>query len=132
VSLEDLAALAWSAASSRTHVRACPHLVLLKDQGEVEGARAAYQQAIDSGHHERAPIAALELGDLLKKQGEVEGARAAYQQAIDSGHHERAPMAAVGLALMLEEQGEVEGARAAFQQAIDSGHHDWSPEPGKR
>jgi tetratricopeptide (TPR) repeat protein len=91
VSLEDLAALAWSAASSRTHVRACPHLVLLKDQGEVEGARAAYQQAIDSGHHERAPMAAVGLALMLEEQGEVEGARAAFQQAIDSGHHDWSP-----------------------------------------
>ena len=98
------------------------------------GARAAYQQAIDSGHADRAPQAAVNLGVLLEEQGDVAGARAAYQQAIDSGHADVAPMAAVGLGELLKEQGDVAGARAAYQQAIDSGHADAAPmaaQPGK-
>ena len=64
---------------------------LLQEQGDVEGARAAYQQAIDSGHADAAPGAWGNLGALLEEQGDVEGARAAYQQAIDSGHADQAP-----------------------------------------
>jgi len=60
----------------------------------VEGARAAYQQAIDSGDPDAAPGAALSLGNLLADQGDVEGARAAYQQAIDSGDPEASALAA--------------------------------------
>ena len=60
--------------------------VLLAEQGDVEGARAAYQRAIDSGHPEQAPAAMVSLGVLLNEQGDVEGARAAFQRAIDSGH----------------------------------------------
>ena len=49
----------------------------------MAGARAAYQQAIDSGHPAAAPMARVRLGLLLAGQGDVAGARAAYQQAID-------------------------------------------------
>jgi hypothetical protein len=38
--------------------------VLLQEQGDFEGAKAAYQQAIDSGHIEWAPIAADNLERL--------------------------------------------------------------------
>ena len=62
-----------------------------REQGDVAGARAAYQQAIDSGHADVAPAAAVGPGDLLREQGDVAGARAAYQQAIDSGHADLAP-----------------------------------------
>ena len=55
-------------------------------QGDLEGAAAAYQQAIDSGHREQSPRAALLLGALLAAQRNPEGARAAFQRAIDSGH----------------------------------------------
>jgi hypothetical protein len=41
---------------------------LLADQGDVAGARAAYQRAIDSDH-EYAPLAAVKLGRLLASQG---------------------------------------------------------------
>jgi tetratricopeptide (TPR) repeat protein len=102
--------------------------LMLEEQGDVAGARTAYQQAIDSGHPEQAPKAAYSLGRLLlTERGDVAGARTAYQQAIDSGHPDAAPMAAYGLGLLLEEQGNVAGARAAYQQAIDSGHPDAAP-----
>jgi len=101
--------------------------VLLGEQGDVEGAKAAYQRAIDSGHTAQTPLAALGLGGLLKEQGDVEGAKVAYQRAIDSGHADAAPMAALVLGLLLGEQGDVEGAKAAYQRAIDSGHDDAAP-----
>ena len=63
----------------------------------MEGAKAAYQQAIDSGHADAAPQAVVNLGILLERQGDAEGAKAAYQQAIDSGHADAAPEAAVRL-----------------------------------
>ena len=104
--------------------------ILLKEQGDIEGARAAYQRAIDSGHLDAAPMAAFNLGVLLKEQGDIEGARAAYQRAIDSGHPDAAPMAAFNLGILLEEQGDIEGARAAYQRAIDSGHPELAPSGG--
>ncbi len=75
--------------------------LLLQEQGDLEGAKAAYQQAIDSGHADWAPRAAFGLGELLEKQGDLEGAKAAYQQAINSGHADVAPEAAVNLERLL-------------------------------
>jgi predicted negative regulator of RcsB-dependent stress response len=66
---------------------------VLAEQGEVAGARAVFQQVIDSGHPDMAPRAMVNLGELLDKEGDVAGARAAYQQAIDSGHSEAASRA---------------------------------------
>jgi Tfp pilus assembly protein PilF len=101
--------------------------VLLAEQGDVEGARAAFQQAIASGHPDEAPRAARNLGLLLAEQGDLEGARAALQQAIASGHPDEGPRAARNLGLLRAEQGDLEGARAALQQAIASGHRDHAP-----
>jgi hypothetical protein len=47
--------------------------VLLAEQGDVAGARAAYQRAIDSGHAEWALRAAVDLGVLVAKQRDVAG-----------------------------------------------------------
>jgi Flp pilus assembly protein TadD len=66
---------------------------LLKEEGDVAGARAAYRKAIDSGHPDHGPVAARNLGNLLWEQGDVAGARAAYQKAIDSGHPDHGPAA---------------------------------------
>jgi tetratricopeptide (TPR) repeat protein len=101
--------------------------ILLKEQGDTEGAREAYQEAIDSGHPDAASKAMNNLGVLLEEQGDIEGARAAYQRAIDSGHTDEAPNAALNLGNLLSEQGDIEGARAAYQRAIDSGHTDRAP-----
>jgi len=97
---------------------------LLHQQGDIAGARAAYQQAIDSGDHEWAPKAVTNLGVLLAEQGDPDGARVAFQRAIDSGHADQAQRAAGNLGLLLAEQGDPDGARAAYQRAIDSDHTD--------
>ena len=47
---------------------------MLSEHGDVEGARAAYQQAIDSRHPEHAPAAAYRLGLLLGQHGDWAGA----------------------------------------------------------
>ena len=101
--------------------------ILLEKQGDLEGAREAYQRAIDSEHPEYAPAATSNLGVLLGEQGDLEGAREAYQRAVDSEHPESAPMAALNLGVQLGEQGDLEGAREAYQRAIDFKHPDLSP-----
>ena len=57
-------------------------------QGDVEGARSAYQQAIDSGDAEHAPAAGFQLGLLLGQHDDIDGAREAYRLAANSGHPE--------------------------------------------
>ena len=107
---------------------ACVNLALvLKNTGDLEGARAAYQRAIDSHDPFAAPGAWHGLGVLLEEQGDADGARAAYQTAIDSGHQEHAPRAAHSLGILLKEQADADGARAAYQTAIDSGHQEYAP-----
>jgi hypothetical protein len=96
--------------------------LLLAERGDTDGARAAYQQAIDSGQPNQASRAAVHLGRLLAEQGDTDAARAAYQQAIDAGHPDYAPMAAVHLGRLLAGRGDTDAARAAYQLAIDSGH----------
>src|SRR5215203_3235668 len=96
--------------------------ILLAEAGDLDGARAAYRQAIDSGPPTVAPMAAVVLGDLLIEAGDHEGAIAAYKRAIDSGHPEQAPKAAVNLGIQLAKRGDRDGARRAYQKAISSGH----------
>jgi hypothetical protein len=52
-------------------------------QADLAGAAAAYQQAIDSGHAEAAPKAALLLGLLRQKQVDWAEADEAHQSSID-------------------------------------------------
>ena len=99
----------------------------LKQQGDLAGAQAAYQEVTGSGHPDYAPKAAANLGVLLAVQGDIAGAKAALQRAIDSGHPDAAPMATGAFGGLLHDQGDVAGARAAYQKAIDSGHPDATP-----
>jgi Flp pilus assembly protein TadD len=74
----------------------------------VQGAKAAYRQAIASGHADAAPQAAVNLGLLLAEQGDVQGAKAAFGQAIASVHADAAPRAAYNLGLLLKQQGNMD------------------------
>jgi tetratricopeptide (TPR) repeat protein len=98
---------------------------LLSKQGDVEGARKAYQQAIDSGNDD-ASMAAQALGPLLLESEDVDDARKAYKLAVEFGHNELASLAALNLGRLLEKQQNFEGARKAYQQAIDSGNDEAS------
>ena len=69
------------------------------------GARQAYQRAIDSGHPEEVPIAAVGLGAMLVEMHDWAGARAAYQRAIESGHPDCVPIAAHWLNLLRADGG---------------------------
>lgn len=55
---------------------------------DISGAEQALLLAIDSGHADRAPKAAFNLGVLREDRDDFEGAERAYQLAIDSGHHQ--------------------------------------------
>ena len=84
---------------------------LLEEQGDTEGARGAYQRAIDSGHSEHAPRAEIMLGKLLKKQGDAEGERAAWERAADSRHPKYAPRAEIALGNCSKSRGTPRGPR---------------------
>lgn len=50
--------------------------ILLEEQGDADGARAAYQQSIDSRHADQAPKATRNLEILLEEHGDADGAKA--------------------------------------------------------
>ena len=61
---------------------------VLKDLGDLAGARAAYERAlaIDEAafgpHHPNVAIRVNNLGGVLKDLGDLAGARAAYERAL--------------------------------------------------
>ena len=103
------------------------HGLDLVDQGDPEGAKAAFQDAIDSSLPEARGKASYALGVLLVGEGDFEAGREAWQQAVASGDPEAVPMAECDLAFLLEYDGKIDGARAGYQRAIDSGHPDAAP-----
>lgn len=104
--------------------------VLLEGEGDVDGARIAYQTVIDSGPSPQASRAAFLLGSLLASQGDIDGAQAAFQTAIDSGHTDAASAAALRLSELLAHQGDFKAADAAYQAAIDSRQAELAPLAG--
>lgn len=101
--------------------------VRLHLRGDYDAARAAFLEALASGHPDHAPEAAIHLGGLLHSRGHLSDAQAMYQQAAASGHSEHEPRAAVQLGIVLSEQELLLEAREAFEQAISSGHSDHAP-----
>jgi len=88
--------------------------MLTRRQGDLIGARAAYQQAIDSGHPDIAPQAQRDLGNLLMRERDSQRALSAYRQAMPPGHPDAAPEAANNLGNLLADLGR---AGAAPQSA---------------
>jgi len=84
------------------------------DRGDPAGAERAYQLAIDSGHGDRAPKAAFNLGVLREDRGDDAGAERAHQLAIDSGHADQAPQAAVNLGVLRHGLEDYAGAECVF------------------
>ncbi len=95
---------------------------VLDELGDHEGARAAYQIAIDSGHPAQAPGAAYNLGVMLGDLDDSKGEEAAFLYAVGSGHPHFAPKAAYFLGICYENRDDIEAARAAYQVAADLGH----------
>lgn len=56
--------------------------------GDLKGARAAYERAIESGHPEWAAEAAIRLGDLFAAHGARSLALTSYERAINLGGNE--------------------------------------------
>lgn len=115
---------------SETPLQAVERGLKLKKDGDLPGARAAFQKAIDSRDPEQAPIGFINLAVLLENTGDFPGARASWQKAIDSGHAKWSPHAANWLGVMLEKQKDMAGARAAYQLALDSANTEYSARAG--
>ena len=85
-------------------------------------AQMLYRQAIDSGHENFAPAAALGLGILLEESEETPRALEAYKQAVASGHPGFAAPAAYNLGTLLERLEDPGRAKEAYEIAIAFGH----------
>jgi tetratricopeptide (TPR) repeat protein len=94
--------------------------VVLADLGDMDGAMAAYQAAIDSRHTDHAPRSMVNLGELHLARGNLVAARSLLERAISSGHPIHAARARVALAGVLISEGDLDGARTTYEQAIGS------------
>ncbi|GAA5162047.1 hypothetical protein GCM10023321_47020 [Pseudonocardia eucalypti] len=90
---------------------------LRQEEGDLEGARRSYEQAIAFRDEYYSSAAAIDLAELLASQGNIDAAHAAYRIAINSSDY-HAPGAAIDLGRMLAEHGDTNGARAAYEEAI--------------
>jgi hypothetical protein len=97
---------------------------LRERQGDAKGARAAYQQAIDTGHAEWADRSRHELAYMLKEEGDLAGAREQYERLVEDGNEHWAPEAVESLAILLQDDGDVAGLRALHHAAVQTGN--WS------
>lgn len=93
-------------------------------QGDMHGAKWAYEQALTYDDAEYAPWAALYLGTLLSEHGELDGARPAYERAMSSSDRLVSDLGALGLGRLLHEQQQHEDARHALELAMDSDDPD--------
>jgi predicted negative regulator of RcsB-dependent stress response len=99
---------------------------LLHHEGDSDGARAAYQQAIDAGRHETL----IEMAHLLRCT-DNDAARACLDQAMRVGDADLAAQALVTLSIVLAgsgaERSDLAGAESALRRAIQTGHEYWAP-----
>jgi len=99
---------------------------MLRQNGEdLDGAAAAYQEAIDSGHADWSATARFDLADLLYSRDDREGAQAQLRLIIEGQNRIYAAKAWDYLGELLAESGDSASARDAFQHAIDSGVAEW-------
>jgi tetratricopeptide (TPR) repeat protein len=104
--------------------------LVLKDQGDLAGARDAYERAlaIDEAvfgpDHPKVATDVNNLGLVLQDQGDLTGARAAFERAlaIDEAvfgpDHPNVARDVNNLGLVLQDQGDLAGARTAYERAL--------------
>ncbi len=63
--------------------------ILLAQEGDLNGARAAYQHAVDFGHTDMAPWPMVKLAIALIEHADMETAQAALQRALDTPSRRR-------------------------------------------
>jgi tetratricopeptide (TPR) repeat protein len=95
---------------SGSHKAAFNLAILLREEGDVEGAEEMLRQAIDLGDGR----AAVTLGNRCKDQGDLEGAESYFLRAIEL----KEATGAFNLGVLLLEKEDLPGARDAFEQAL--------------
>jgi hypothetical protein len=91
----------------------------LRAAGDVDGARAAFRRAADSGHPDLAPAGHWWTGTLLRETGDPVAAADAYRAAVGSGHAMWSLRAGVDLADLLVRD-DPTGAALYYRAVLDS------------
>ncbi|MER5689339.1 tetratricopeptide repeat protein [Streptomyces sp. NPDC002205] len=99
--------------------------MILRDEGDLAGARSAYERALTccTAHGDPTGMhgeVAGHLGAVLADLGERGAAQRMFEVAVDSGHRYAKPRALVWLGDLKHEDGDVAGAMAAYRGAIDA------------
>lgn len=93
----------------------------LRRAGDVDGARLAFQRAIDSGDVHGSPSGLWWMAALLRGTGDSDGAVEYFTRAVESGHPAWSTRAAVDLAELREKRGDIAGAAGLYEWAVNSG-----------
>ena len=98
----------------------------LRDEGDIEGATAAFEEAIEADHPEVSPRSAYNLGHMLEGS-DPSAAEAAYRKAIEYEEPHNSARAGVNLGRLLFAHGEIEASKAALIRA--AGYEDFEQRP---
>ncbi len=105
---------------------------VLWDQGDLDGARALYDEVVEAHKEvlgERHPdtlASKNNLAGLLQAQGDLDGARALYDEVVETRKEvlgERHPATLTSknnLAGLLRAQGDLDGARALYDEVVET------------
>jgi len=77
--------------------------ILMDEDGDLAGARAAFLKALASDDKKAAALAQNNLGVLLLKEGNAASARAAFRLALETGDSTAMEYATNNLAALPEE-----------------------------
>src|SRR5260221_14321026 len=86
---------------------------MLREEGELKAAEAAYERADEQGND----MGAYNLGLLRLRAEDNAGAEAAFRRADTRGHDD----APVNLGKIFEDRGELDEAEAAYRRAGERG-----------
>lgn len=90
---------------------------LMEQEGDVDGAKQAYERAIAAGGSECASRATYRLGVLLWNNGDNSGAMDSLRRSVAYGYRQAAGWAHYRMGLILEAEEDFDGAEAAFRNA---------------
>lgn len=83
--------------------------------GDLDSARALFQQALDTADEKTATDFAYGIGDLLRRRGALADAEPMLRRALAAGH----PRARLALARLLVAAGKLDQAESVLREAVD-------------
>ncbi|MDA3626663.1 tetratricopeptide repeat protein [Saccharopolyspora sp. WRP15-2] len=93
---------------------------LRNENGDMAGAREAWERAASGDKPHEAAVARSSLAELLQNDGDLDGAEQQLAE-VAAGDTENAGEAALRLGVLRDERDDVDGALAAFERAASVG-----------